>query len=47
VHRVGTLMGYTKGLNECRKADLVLVDIGRIICILEEHVSNTAKSLMM
>ena len=47
VHHVGTLKGCAKRLNQRRKTDLVLADIGRIIRVLKEHVSNAARSLVM
>ena len=42
LHDVRTLVGGTRGLNEFRKADLVRVYIGRKVCVLKEHVPNTA-----
>lgn len=31
-----------EGLNEFRKADLVCVYIGGKVCVLKEHIPNTA-----
>ena len=42
LHDVRTLVGCTKGLNELRKADLVCVYIGGKVCVLKEHIPNTA-----
>ena len=39
---VGILVARTNDLNEFRKAYLVLVDVVRKVCVLKEHISDTA-----
>lgn len=40
---VGILAVCTKGLNELRKAYLVLADVMREVRVLKEHVSDTVR----
>jgi hypothetical protein len=42
-----TMGSCTKNLNRFRKAYLVIGGIGRVVDVLQEHVSNTAEPLVM